>query len=89
MLSNRIIESCLVEITMLLAFATLRPIFAPDVARRNTITSINSPKWGKTIRRPRSRTSLRSGWSPWACRSITSLRAHLVFCCSGDSWACR
>lgn len=32
-MSNRIIASCLVMITMLLTFATLKPIFSPDAVR--------------------------------------------------------
>ncbi len=31
--SNRTIESCLVAITLLLAFAALRPVFSPAAAR--------------------------------------------------------
>lgn len=33
MRSNRMIESCLVAITILLAFAVLRPVFSPGAAR--------------------------------------------------------
>jgi hypothetical protein len=36
MLFNRIIGSCLVAITILLAVTILRPIFSPDAARAQT-----------------------------------------------------
>ena len=81
MLFNRIIGSCLVAITILLAFATLRPIFAPAAARAQTHYEYQLVEVEHDNARDEVLRLTRQGWEPVAMSFYheSATRGFLLF----------